>query len=116
MLNIEYLKNQIIEELTTNQKIRLKIAIALISSPKFLILDISNYELDLTTKDNLQKYIINNKKDMIIILSSNNNKDIEILADRLAFINNDLIWSFLNVNKMKNLHYLLTIFKFDDLV
>jgi hypothetical protein len=46
---------------------------------------------------------------MIIILSSNNYKDIEILADRLTFINNDLIWSFLNVNKIKNLQYFLTI-------
>jgi hypothetical protein len=52
---------------------------------------------------------------MITILSSNNYKDIEILADRFAFINNDLIWLFLNVNKLKNLHYFLTIEKFDDL-
>lgn len=76
-------------QMSSGEKMRLRIAKGLLTSPKVLFLDEPTVGLDPDIADKLRFYLKSLKdQGMCIILTSHLMLDIEILADRMCFIKN----------------------------
>lgn len=81
------LKNKIYKTLSTGQKRKLHLALALVNNPKILVLDEPTAGLDVEGRVILHEKIIELKqKGMTIILSSHDMAEVEKLADRVAIL------------------------------
>lgn len=79
-----------ISYLSEGQKQKLKLVLALLAEPTFLVLDEITTSLDYTSKKNIIDYLIRfkNEKKRTVILISHNIKEISLLADYLYIIDN----------------------------
>lgn len=89
---LDKIKNMKYKELSTGQKRKLHLSLALINNPKLLILDEPTAGLDVESRANLHNEIRNFKKDgKTILLASHDMAEVEELCDRVAIIRDGMI-------------------------
>lgn len=92
ILGIDSFANNLYLELSTGQKRRLHLAIALLTSPDILFLDEPTAGLDVEGKRCLHEEIVRLKEQgMTIILASHDMLEIEKICTRIAILNNGKI-------------------------
>lgn len=91
-LGIKEIKNKKYLHLSTGQKRRLHLALALISNPDIIFLDEPTAGLDVEGRLALHKQILELKKQgKTIVLASHDMAEVETLCDRIAILNNGQI-------------------------
>jgi ABC-2 type transport system ATP-binding protein len=93
--------------LSTGERMRVAFAKALINDPELLLLDEPTLGLDPNISKKVRKMIkVINKRDKItILLTSHYMQEVELLADRVAFINKGRIIDTGRVEKVKLKHF-----------
>lgn len=85
---LESKTNSLAKKLSGGQKRRLSIAMALVSSPKFLFLDEPTLALDIKARKKLWEIITALKSSTTIILTTHYLEEAETLADNIAILTN----------------------------
>ncbi len=83
------------------QKTRLKLVVALMKSPRLLIMDEPTLGLDPEIADSFRKEIRSLKGEMSILITSHYMKDVEEIADRVVFIMNGRVIKAGNLSEFR---------------
>ncbi len=83
--------NKKVSEMSGGMKRKLSIVVALIGEPELLILDEPTVGLDVESRRELWKLIVEMKKDLAILLTTHYMEEADALADRIGIINNGRI-------------------------
>lgn len=92
-LDFAQLLNTPVRQLSLGQRMRIEVAASLIHQPSILFLDEPTIGLDALSKKKMRELILslNRERNLTVLLTTHDSKDIEILADRIIYINDGLI-------------------------
>ncbi|XP_077508368.1 phospholipid-transporting ATPase ABCA3-like [Amblyomma americanum] len=79
-------RREIVRDLNYNDRRRLQLAIALVGSPAYLLLDEPTLGVDLETKHSMWEMILKARQQSGILLVTNSIDEAELLGDRIAII------------------------------
>lgn len=88
ILELDYLLEKQVKNLSLGQKMRCEIAATFLHNPKIVYLDEPTIGLDVLVKENIRKFIkdINKEKKTTVILTTHDLKDIEDVCDRIILL------------------------------